>query len=194
VAAGARGGLRKGEGRADVAHGGKFFDPALPTELLTDASRLKGLGYALIQRDESGMRLIKCGSRSLSPAETRYATIELEALAIHWAIASCRFYLMGGPEVQGGDGPQAAHPHVHDAVGRRRERQGPAVPREDDAAELRGGLVARQEPRDRRRACPGPRYSTRRRRRRPHVCAVKAEDPILQDLYDAAEEDESIRR
>jgi hypothetical protein len=70
---------------------------ALPTELLTDASRLKGLGYALIQREESGMRLIKCGSRSLSPAETRYATIELEALAIHWAIASCRFYLMGGP-------------------------------------------------------------------------------------------------
>jgi hypothetical protein len=30
----------------------RFFDPSLPTELLTDASRLKGLGYALIQRDE----------------------------------------------------------------------------------------------------------------------------------------------
>jgi hypothetical protein len=52
----------------------------------------------LIQRDENGMRLIKCGSRSLSPAESRYATIELEALAIHWGIASCRYYLTGGPK------------------------------------------------------------------------------------------------
>jgi hypothetical protein len=42
--------------------------------------------------------LIKCGSRSLNGAESRYATLELEALAIKWAIASCKHYLMGGPD------------------------------------------------------------------------------------------------
>ena len=72
------------------------FDPALKTELLTDASRLKGLGYALIQRDcLNNIRLVQCSSRSLSSAETRYATIELECLAIQWAIEDCRYYLLG---------------------------------------------------------------------------------------------------
>jgi hypothetical protein len=43
--------------------------------------------------------------------------------------------------------------------------------------------------------CLGPRYSTlRRRRNASHVCAVRAEDPILQELYDAAEEDESYQK
>ena len=74
----------------------KAFDPGLRTELLTDASRLKGLGYALIQREESGaIRLIQCSSRSLTPAETRYATIELECLAIQWAVEDARHYLLG---------------------------------------------------------------------------------------------------
>ena len=74
----------------------KPFDRTLRTELLTDASRLKGLGYALIQWDLAGkLRLIQCSSRSLSMAETRYATIELECLAIQWAIEDSRYYLLG---------------------------------------------------------------------------------------------------
>lgn len=74
----------------------KPYDPSLKTELLTDAARLGGLGYALVQRHEDGtLRLIQCGSRSLSPAETRYATNELEALAICHAIKDCHFYLFG---------------------------------------------------------------------------------------------------
>jgi transposase InsO family protein len=75
----------------------RFFDPDKRTELLTDASRLKGLGFALTQLDGDKRTLIKCGSRSLNGAESRYATLELEALAIKWAIASCKHYLMGGP-------------------------------------------------------------------------------------------------
>ena len=72
------------------------FDPSLQTELLTDAARLGGLGYALIQRNKDDtIRLIQCGSRSLSSPETRYATNELEALAIHYAISDCHFYLYG---------------------------------------------------------------------------------------------------
>jgi hypothetical protein len=73
----------------------KHFDPTLPTELVTDASRT-GLGFALIQRDaDSHVRLIQAGSRSLCPAETRYAVSELECLAIYFAVTKCRHYLLG---------------------------------------------------------------------------------------------------
>ena len=73
-----------------------FFNQKLPTDLLTDASRLKGLGFALVQRHPDGStRLIQCGSRSLTSTESRYATIELECLGIQYAINKCRHYLTG---------------------------------------------------------------------------------------------------
>ena len=76
-----------------------FYDPALPTELVCDASRLKGLGFALMQRAADGRpRIIQCGSRTLLPAESRYATIELECLAVQWATHECRFYLTSAPQ------------------------------------------------------------------------------------------------
>ena len=72
------------------------FDPALPTALQTDASRLYGLGYALLQDHGGGQfRLVQCGSRFLTDTETRYATIELELLAVVWAMKKCKFYLTG---------------------------------------------------------------------------------------------------
>ncbi|NJL71582.1 MAG: DDE-type integrase/transposase/recombinase [Candidatus Competibacteraceae bacterium] len=74
------------------------FDSSLKTSLLTDASRLKGLGYALLQERADGVKvLIECGSRSLNPAESRYSTIELEALGIAWAAQKCHYFLMGCP-------------------------------------------------------------------------------------------------
>ena len=74
------------------------FDPTLPVILQTDASRLNGLGYALLQDHGQGrMCLIQCGSRYLADAETRYATIELELLAAVWAMSKCRLYLIGLP-------------------------------------------------------------------------------------------------
>ncbi|XP_045105438.1 uncharacterized protein LOC123500957, partial [Portunus trituberculatus] len=72
------------------------FDPALLTTLQTDASRLYGLGYALLQDHGGGQqRLIQCGSRFLTDTETRYATIELEMLAVVWAMGKTKFYLTG---------------------------------------------------------------------------------------------------
>ena len=74
----------------------EFFDCRMPTMLMTDASRLHGVGFALMQQGaDNRMHLISCGSRSLSPAETRYATIELECLALTWAIRKCRQFLLG---------------------------------------------------------------------------------------------------
>ena len=74
--------------------------------MLTDASRT-GLGYILIQpevvtptstfsvaRIPKG-KLVTCGSRLLSEAEGNYAVVELELLAIQWAVHKCRLYLAG---------------------------------------------------------------------------------------------------
>ena len=71
------------------------FDPTLPVILQTDASRTKGIGFALLQETENGCKLIQCGSRFLGDAETRYATIELELLGIVWAVKKCYMYLKG---------------------------------------------------------------------------------------------------
>ena len=63
------------------------YDPKRPTRLETDASRLFGLGFDLLQQHEDGSwRLIMCGSRFLRDVETRYAMLELECLAIEFAI------------------------------------------------------------------------------------------------------------
>ena len=70
------------------------YDVNKPVELMTDASRLNGLGFALIQRSQDDKpMIIQCGSRSLTDTETRYATIELELLAIVWAVQKCRVFL-----------------------------------------------------------------------------------------------------
>ena len=62
------------------------FDPNLDTILLTNASRLHGIGFALIQKRKGNMRLIQCASSSLTPTHQRYAVCELECMAVQWAI------------------------------------------------------------------------------------------------------------
>ena len=73
------------------------FNPENETVLETDASRLKGLGYALRQLHNGKWHLIQCGSRYLSDTETRYPTTELEMLAIVWATKKCKNFLLGLP-------------------------------------------------------------------------------------------------
>ena len=72
------------------------FDPSLETVLLSDASKLRGFGYILLQkRDDGKHNIIRCGSCSLRPAHRNYAPIELEALGVTWAISKCTFFLSG---------------------------------------------------------------------------------------------------
>ena len=71
-----------------------FFDINKPTRLCTDASR-QGLGFILQQKDADKWVLIQAGSRFLSEAEARYAVIELEMLAVSWAVMKCRMFLAG---------------------------------------------------------------------------------------------------
>ena len=72
-----------------------FFDIDKPTRLCTDASR-HGLGFVLQQQNPDGKWcLTQAGSRFLSDAEGRYAIIELELLAVCWAIVKCHTFLAG---------------------------------------------------------------------------------------------------
>ena len=73
--------------------------------LLTDGSRLHGLGYALghIEHDSDKkpiFKIVHCGSKGLTQTQQRYSTIELECLAIIWAIQKCHFYLRRLPIFQ----------------------------------------------------------------------------------------------
>ena len=69
------------------------------TALQVDASRLKGLGYCLLQKQDGDWRVIQCGSRFLSPAESRYAMVELELLGAVWAASKTRIYTLGRRDV-----------------------------------------------------------------------------------------------
>ncbi|XP_066965888.1 uncharacterized protein [Macrobrachium rosenbergii] len=71
------------------------FNHTLPTVLQTDASRLNSIGYALLLEHAGVWRLVQCGSRFLADVERRYCTIELEMLAVVWAMKKCKYYLLG---------------------------------------------------------------------------------------------------
>ena len=62
---------------------------------MTDASKTRGLGFALLQPHDDIDRLVACGSRSLSSAEGNYATVELELLAVVYALKQLRIYVVG---------------------------------------------------------------------------------------------------
>ena len=67
------------------------FDPRLPTPLQTDASRLKGLGFALLQKHGDKWKITQAGSRFTTDTESRYAMVELELLAVVRVPAKAEF-------------------------------------------------------------------------------------------------------
>ena len=73
-----------------------FPDFSQPFRLYTDASTT-GLGTILAQVREGRERIICCASQSLNQAEKSCPTTKLECLAIVWAVAKFRPYLMAMP-------------------------------------------------------------------------------------------------
>ena len=73
----------------------QYFDGNKPLSLHTDASRLNGLGFVLRQKVDGDWRVVQAGSRFLTDTESRYATIELEMLAVAWAVRKCHLFLAG---------------------------------------------------------------------------------------------------
>ena len=88
-----------------IKQGVELFDTNLPTCLATDFSTT-GIGFFLLQKIckcesrvptccPEGWRLCLVGSRFLHDAETRYAVIEGEALAVAFALKQCRHFILG---------------------------------------------------------------------------------------------------
>ena len=78
-----------------------YYSPKRQTRLVVDASRLNGLGFVLKQLQEDDLwKPVQAGSRFLTSAETRYAMVELEMLAIAWACQKARIFVEGLPRAQ----------------------------------------------------------------------------------------------
>ena len=72
----------------------RYYDRNLPVTVQADAS-LRGLGACLIQKHNREDQPIAFVSKSLTDAETRYASIERELLAIVFACQHFSTYLLG---------------------------------------------------------------------------------------------------
>lgn len=72
-----------------------LFDSSLPTFVSTDASDY-GIGGVITQlHPDKTERPIAFASRTLTPAERKYRTVEKEALACVWTVECWRTYLWG---------------------------------------------------------------------------------------------------
>ena len=72
----------------------RYYDRNLPVMVQADAS-LRGLGACLIQKHNGEDQSIAFASKSLTDAETQYANIERELLAIIFACQRFSTYLLG---------------------------------------------------------------------------------------------------
>ena len=70
----------------ELAH----FDPEKETVIQTDAS-IKGLGACLLQEGKP----VYYASRSIGEAEKNYVAIELESLAVAWALEKLHHFIYG---------------------------------------------------------------------------------------------------
>ena len=89
----------------EIKEGVRLFEPSRPTCLITDWS-VTGIGYLLMQKYcecpgrtpvccREGWRLCLVGSRFTNGAESRYAPIEGETLAVVYALHQTRYYIQG---------------------------------------------------------------------------------------------------
>ena len=93
-----------------IREGVKTFEKDRVTCVSTDFSK-KGLGYTLTQKHcacappytttcgDGHWHLILVGSRFTTPAESRYAPIEGEALAAVYGLNQCKYFVMGSPHL-----------------------------------------------------------------------------------------------
>ena len=89
----------------EIEHGVEIFDKSKPTCLATDWSK-DGVGYWLFQKHcdcfsgdlfccRTGWKITLMGSRFTHPAESCYASIEGEALAVAVALDKARHFVLG---------------------------------------------------------------------------------------------------
>ena len=71
-----------------------LYDVEAKTKVSADASAY-GIGAVLMQQQQGAWRPVAFASRALNEAETRYAQIEKEALALTWALEKFSEYVLG---------------------------------------------------------------------------------------------------
>ena len=98
-----------------IKDGVRNFEINRPTCLSTDWSK-SGIGYTLTQKycdctkdaetksftpicGDGHWKLVLAGSRFTKPAETRYAPVEGEALAVAYGLNQCRLFILGSPDL-----------------------------------------------------------------------------------------------
>ena len=101
------------ESKAVITHeihrGVEIYDKGLPTCLVSDWSR-EGIGFWLLQKHcacassrpfccKTGWKIVLVGSRFTSGAESRYAPVEGEALALVDALEKARHFTLGCPDL-----------------------------------------------------------------------------------------------
>ena len=90
---------------AEIEEGVRIFDPRRPTCLATDWSKT-GIGFWLLQKHctcptkepfccRTGWKVTLVGSRFTHAAESRYAPVEGEALAVADALNKARYFVLG---------------------------------------------------------------------------------------------------
>ena len=94
---------------SDIKQGVRIFDKSKPTCLATDWSK-SGIGFWLFQKHcpcnssklyccQTGSKITLAGSRFTHAAESRYAPIEGEALAVVYALDKARYFVLGCPNL-----------------------------------------------------------------------------------------------
>ena len=89
----------------EIEKGIQIFDKTKPTCLATDWSK-NGIGFSLFQKHcncpdvkpfccKTGWKITLVGSRFTHPAESRYASIKGEALAVAEALDKARYFVLG---------------------------------------------------------------------------------------------------
>ena len=93
----------------EIEEGVRIFDKTKPTCLTTDWSK-QGIGFWLMQKHctcvsekpgccHTGWKVCMVGSRFTQQAESNYAPIEGEALAVVYALDKARFFVLGCPNL-----------------------------------------------------------------------------------------------
>ena len=72
------------------------FDPTLPTQVRTDASKI-GIGAVLLQQHGESLRPVAYLSKTFNKTQQNWHTVEQECFAIYHAVTSWRHYLLGHP-------------------------------------------------------------------------------------------------
>ena len=95
---------------SQIHDGVRTFEVNRPTCLWTDWSK-NGIGFTLLQKHcncdienapvccKDGYKLVFAGSRFTTDAESRYAPVEGEALAVVHALAKCYMFVLGCPDL-----------------------------------------------------------------------------------------------